>query len=1330
LRRLLGVGTLVGLLAIVFVGGAIALGGDDGPAGPGATQLRLDEGQEEQLLEQDLAFVTRRTAGDKPLDISEVGKLRHQAVNARNIAAKNAKLLGKEQIASGVQTFNSPWTALGPNPIVQAQRSDGANTAESGRIGALAIEPNGRFILGAAQGGIWTSDNGGATWTPHTDDQNSLGTGALAIAPSASNIVYAGTGEGALSGDSMFGDGVLKSTDGGSSWNQVSGDYFLGVSISRLVVDPRDPNHLYAAVLRGRGGARRTTPAEHSRYGVWESKDGGVSWNLLKEAAAESNGATDLEIDPQSPNTLYASFWGDAIYKSTDAGKHWSPIMNGFPAGADFADAQTRFSIGLSHPAGTPNAVLYAGFDYDDATGAHQAGRVWKSTDGGAHWSVTGAGTGIDSVVDYCGTQCFYDNVIEADPTNPNVVYAAGSFGYGLNPPSGGVFRSTDGGATWVNLGWDMHPDFHALAFDPNDTKKVLIGNDGGVWYSTNRGGRPGGTADPLSAVDWQDLNGGVTPGGVVTSRTGLQITQFTSIGTVPQVAPGAATGRFWGGTQDNGTLRKSVNSATWFDSSGGDGGQVIVDWTPDSCTGLPPSCFVYGSFFGISPYRFADGGGSAQFIRTGISATDRSDFYPPWVLNRLNPNQLFFGTQRLYRTDSARAPAAGDVVWKPVSDDLTTGCTGIAPNGARNCSISAIGVGGGDAAYVGTLDGLAWVSPDAQTSDAPTWTQLDPHGQTLPDRPVASIAVDPSNWQIAYIAYDGFSAATPTHPGHVFRTTDGGNSWTDVSGDLPDTNVNSIVLDPSYSDTLYLGADDGPWVSYNGGTNWVPLDFKSTFPNVGVWQIDLDPYHRVIAAGTHGRGAFKIADNSTPVPSLVLTKVDAGIPVGPSSNLDYTITLKNIGNADATGVTIKDPLPDNTSFVSADNGGTFADGVVTWAGLTVPQATRGAGGQITNTGGSVTVHLRVSIDAALKKHVDSIVDSGVTATSAQGPSTTGSPVVTTLAQKFGVDLSPASQTDGARVGTSASYHVTVTNEGFQSDTFNLSSSGGTYTVSLFDATCTTAITKTPTLAAGGTADVCVKVAVPTAATDGATSASTITATSAGNTSLSASGTLTTIAVTKNWLIVDNDKNSDVDVQSFYTAAANTVLGGSAAYSVWDIGNTGPLPPNYLLAHKYVIWFTGTNYPGPITPYEGELKAFLDAGGNLFMNGQDILDQGAGTTAFVHDYLHINWDGTEVQNDKATATVTAVGGNPVTGSIVGPVPINHAVYPAAFRGFEDRITPIAPAAPAFTDDTGQTDALTVSGTYKVVFLAFGFEEYGTAAQQADLLSRVKTFFGA
>jgi hypothetical protein len=319
------------------------------------------------------------------------------------------------------------------------------------------------------------------------------------------------------------------------------------------------------------------------------------------------------------------------------------------------------------------------------------------------------------------------------------------------------------------------------------------------------------------------------------------------------------------------------------------------------------------------------------------------------------------------------------------------------------------------------------------------------------------------------------------------------------------------------------------------------------------------------------------------------------------------------------------------------------------------------------------------------------------------------------------VTLTPASQKGGGRVGADATFTEHLTNAGYQADSYTVSVSS-TWPAQVYDASCTTPLTATATVQPGDNVDLCVKVSVPAAAANGATSDATITATSTTDASTSATAKLTTIAVSVDTLLVDGDMGGP-NVESYYEDALNA---NSVPYSYWDLSADPKLPLSMLKAHKNVIWFTGNAYPGPITAYESELASFLDGGGRLFMSGQDILDGSAGTTSFVHDYLHINWDGSEAQNDKSTANVHGVPGSPVTDGI-GSIPLDHSVLGDSY---EDEITPISAATSAFTDDASATDGLTVTaGAYKVVFLAFPFEEYGTAANKADLMHRVLSNLG-
>ena len=228
-----------------------------------------------------------------------------------------------------------------------------------------------------------------------------------------------------------------------------------------------------------------------------------------------------------------------------------------------------------------------------------------------------------------------------------------------------------------------------------------------------------------------------------------------------------------------------------------------------------------------------------------------------------------------------------------------------------------------------------------------------------------------------------------------------------------------------------------------------------------------------------------------------------------------------------------------------------------------------------------------------------------------------------------------------------------------------------------------------------------------------------MTATSAGSPSVSGSASITTIAVTVDTLLVDEDGNSP-DTKSFYDAA---LTGAGVAHDVWDLNAKPDLPVKYMEAFKNIVWFTGNTYPGPILPYERSLTAYLDNGGHLLLSGQDLLDQGAGSTDFVRNYLHVDWDGSEAQNDKATTAFHGVPGSLTDG--IGAVTRD----PVLGAPFMDELT-LNAGDPIFTDDAGQTDGMSYAGTYKVVFLAFGFEEYGTSAQKSDFITRVFTFFAS
>jgi uncharacterized repeat protein (TIGR01451 family) len=1232
------------------------------------------------------------------------------AARYRNAAAVKA---GRFRHVSGttsnsLTTVQPPsWSDIGPHPVRQLGRTTVSRQSVTGRISALAVSTSGMIYAGGAQGGLWRYDPGTGQWTSLTDNLPTLAVGAVALAPHHENIIYLATGEGDLSGDSYTGDGIWKSTDSGATWVHISGAKFIGATVSRLVVDPSNPNKVYIATIRGRGGIRRVTPPTNQTWGVYRSVNGGKYWQLLKGTKDPNHGATDVELDPNHPGVLYATFWNDGLYKSNSGGTGWvslnSKLAGAISPAPDFS--ASRMSITTADLGSATR--IYAGFDwYNSTNGAHRASRLFRSDNGGATWVSTGyapAGT-VDSVLNYCDIQCTYDNVVEVDPSNPNTVYAAGEYNYAFE--LGGIYRSTDAGATWKTLGVDLHPDFHALAFQPGAPNHIVIGNDGGVWDSTTRGGRNGAGDLSSDPPQWNNLNNG-----------GLSIAQFDSID-FANAAQGDDT-VFWGGTQDNGTQARFFGDSRWYDMTSGDGGQVVVDHSNDN--------FVFGTYYNLTGlYRFQNGAALDQVwnnanIMNGIDLSDRSEFYIPLVQNEGNTQQLFTATQRVYRSDNAEAPVPADVQWRPISDDLTSGCTGSASNGGRACVISALGVSdGGTGGYAGTEEGWVWSADNATTSTGnANWVRNDAAGNVLPGRPVTSFAVDRSDWRTAFVSFAGYNPATPGHAGHVFKTTDGGQTWTNVTGNLPDNPVNSLELDPSDPNTVFAGTDVGSFVTHDGGTSWNLLG--TGMPRVAIWQQSYDPSRGLLVAGTHGRGAWTL-DTGIVSPAMVAQVSDPGTPVGPGSDIDYTITIRNVGDAAATNVVVTDPVPANTTADTVGDGGSVDQGVVTW---TVPTIA---------AGDSVQLHLAVKIDPSLDPSVTQIVNDGLHVATDEGAATNGSPHVNPIAKQYQAEVSPASEIRTAQLTKVATFKYTVRNAGYSAEAFDLSLSGNSWASDILP-DCSTSGTSTAVLAPGATQDVCVQVTVPADAAGHDQDAFTLTAspTDTSDASDDATADGTTIAVTNPVALVDDDGHTSgaADAQAAYKAALDA---DGVHYDVIDLA-TDALPDGYLTGYNEVYWFAGTSWPSPLAPYETGLKTYLDGGGKLFMSGLDILDQSAGNTPFASTYLHIDWNNA-TDNDLPTAAAHAVAGTPIGGATAADFPITVATDSSdPYCACLDELTPTAPAEAQFTADDTRPNGLAVTDTspntgtsYRVVFLAFPLERTGTATDQADIVSRVESYF--
>lgn len=658
----------------------------------------------------------------------------------------------------------SDWRPLGTGGFIGQNGFFGSggmlDAGRVDRVGVSAADPRTMFAA-TGGGGVWRSIDGGRSWSATSDRECALQVGAVTVDPVNPSIVYAGTGS--FDQGNPPGCGMLRSTDGGRTWTR----YVMGTTsfsyVSRILVDAQTAGSTSSTLVFAAG-----------IYGLYRSTNSGATWTQVLPAWSSS-----VVRHPTDRSVLYASGATAlsnptrGIYRSSDKGITWTVLPSPVTPASDMA----RIDLATSPAAPDLLVALIA-----DAKGKFLALFAWDNA--AEQWTKLGAAglyTG-ESRGDF-GTQGTYDLALAVDPLDASRIYVAGVR----------AFRSRDGGATFTQMGQEIHVDWHDIVVDPKDPTVLYAGTDGGVFVSTDGG-------DTWSA-----------------RNSGLAIAQY-----YPGISVHPQGQLVLGGSQDNGTHSYS-GSSLWSGIGGGDGGYTAIN-------PLQPSTYYlesqWSSSSGAALSRCTASGCSRR--TTGIDKTDRGSFIPPYVLHPIKPTTLYFGTHRLYRTDDE------GLTWAPISGDLTRG-TG---------SITAIAVAAAnpEKIYVGTNDGQVSVSQDGGTTFTPVTTGL-------PRNSVGRIAVDPNDADhaVATFLYYG------TGSGHVYMTTDGGATWKNVSGALPDApTIAALFLTSS---VILVGTDVGVFQSSDNGATWQAG--PAGLPNIRVNDLVYSPGLKMVVAATFGRGMW-----------------------------------------------------------------------------------------------------------------------------------------------------------------------------------------------------------------------------------------------------------------------------------------------------------------------------------------------------------------------------------------------------------------------------------------------------------------------------------------
>jgi photosystem II stability/assembly factor-like uncharacterized protein len=719
---------------------------------------------------------------------------------ARDMAFKQAQH-ARESVPQAMRGLG--WSFGGPLNI-------------GGRISALAMHPDDitTIYAGAASGGIFKSVNSGQTWTSVFEDAASLSIGDIAIADTDPGMVWVGTGEANAGGGSMTydGDGIYMSEDGGVNW-QHTGLVNIG-SVGRLAIHPDDPNTVFVAAM---GRLFSNNPDR----GVFRTTDGGSSWEKVLYLN-DSTGAIDIVIHPLHPDTIYAAMWervrtpdrrtyggpGSGIFRSYDGGENWTRLTGGLPASSAYV-GRIGLDISLSDP-----DVLYA--IYADNIGYFDG--VYRTANGGESWIRTNDG----ALANFYASYGWWFGRIVVDPSNANIAYAIGF----------DLYKTTNGGNSWSYISSPVHVDQHDLIAHPANPNFLVLGNDGGVYLSSNAGSA------------WTFLDN-------------LPITQFYTCETDEQYPE-----RLYGGTQDNGTNRTfAAGLGDWESIYWGDGFYVLVDQTNNN--------YVYAEYQYGQFARSTNGGASFSSAMSGISGSDRMNWCTPFVIDPGNPQVLYYGANRLYKSTNRAAS------WQAISSDLT--------NGAGNFNqvygtITTIAVAPSNSQYiyVGTDDGNAWRTVNGGT----TWVDI---GFGLPERWITRVAVDPDDESTVYITLSGYKY--DSYQPHIFQSINAGTSWLDISGDLPEAPVNDVIVDPELDSTLYAATDFGVFVTHDLGIHWQMLG--DNLPNVPVTDLRFHAPTRTLVAATYGRSMYTFdVDQLVSYPELKAERENIRIFPNPASDI------------------------------------------------------------------------------------------------------------------------------------------------------------------------------------------------------------------------------------------------------------------------------------------------------------------------------------------------------------------------------------------------------------------------------------------------------------